>query len=139
MKTIIAAVLLAVSAAAVRAVEPASVPAGYRAVTIPLSGHRLAFIRKGDHVDVLVTFEAVVADKSKEKVTATILQYVLVSNVQKPAKLEDMGAVELIVNPNESQYTALALHQGELDLAVRPESDKKLDPMEMASFRKLFR
>ena len=112
---------------------------GYRAVTLTFSGAQIAFVKKGDRVDVLVTFDAQMSDKAKEKVTATILQNVVVTNVSKPAKLEDRGAVEIMVNPNEAQYAALGQMQGELSLSIRAEGDTEMHPMEMASFRKLFR
>ena len=112
---------------------------GYRGIALTLPGNQLAFINKGDRVDVLVTFEAKMEHDIKEKVTATILQNVLVIGVRQPAKLEDNGALELEVNPNEGQYAALAVQQGSVHLLLRPEGDVEMKPMEMASFRKLFR
>jgi Flp pilus assembly protein CpaB len=112
-------------------------PEGYRAVTIPLPSARLAFVKKGDRVDVIVDFDAQMKD-AKEKVGATILQNVLVADVRASDKLEALGAVELIVNPNEAQYAALSLAQAEIHLSIRPPGDTKMAPMEMASFRKLF-
>jgi Flp pilus assembly protein CpaB len=141
IKIAAAALLLAAFAAVpARSAETSldAVPAGYRGMTVPLSGDQAAFIKKGDHVDALVTFDAKLKDKEKEKVTATILQNVLVLDIIKPAKLEDKGAVELVLNPNEAQYLALSLQQGELRLTLRAPSDKEMQPMEMASFRKLF-
>ncbi|MDD5657060.1 MAG: RcpC/CpaB family pilus assembly protein [Elusimicrobia bacterium] len=141
--------LLAVMAVAAWTASPGQTPAprtpdkngvikGYRGVSIPLSGHQLAFVNKGNRVDALVTFEAQMADR-KEKVTATILQNVVVVNVIRPGKLGDAGVVELLLNPNEAQYAALAMHQGDIHLSVRAEGDTKMEPMEMASFRKLFK
>ncbi|MCX5797247.1 MAG: hypothetical protein NTY77_17285 [Elusimicrobia bacterium] len=113
--------------------------AGYRAIALPMSGYKIAFLEKGQHVDVMVTFDAVMKDKKKEKVTATILQNVMVVNVQKPAKLEELGVVDLLLNPNETQYAALSSYQGELSIGRRAEGDVAMTPMEMASLRKLFR
>lgn len=141
MKTAAAALLLAAFAAVSASAETSSlevVPKGYRGMPVPLSGDQAAFIHKGDRVDALVTFDAQLKDKVKEKVTATILQNVLVLDIIKPAKLEDKGVVELILNPNEAQYLALSLQQGELRLSVRSPGDTEMHPMEMASFRKLF-
>jgi Flp pilus assembly protein CpaB len=142
MKTkIAAAALLAVLAVAPAGAEtssPIPVTAGYRGVAVPVSGEQAAFIKKGDRVDALVTFEALLKDKVKEKVTATILQNVMVMEVIRPEKLDDKGVVELLLNPNETQYLALSLQQGSLLLSVRAEGDKEMHPMEMASFRKLF-
>jgi Flp pilus assembly protein CpaB len=146
--TALAAAALACLTAGVRAQdakdpEPkagkAVLTAGYRGVSLALAASQLAFVKKGDRVDVLVTFDAEMADKKKEKVTATILQNVVVLEVRMPAKLDERGAVELLVNPNEAQYAALGVFQGELSLLRRAEGDVKMTPMEMASFRKLFR
>lgn len=119
--------------------HPTTLIAGYRAMTLYLSSDQVQFLNKGDHVDALVTFEAKMKDNVKEKVAATILQNVLVLDVVKPAKPEDKGVVELVLNPNESQYLALSLQQGELRLVRRAEGDTEMHAMEMASFRKLFR
>jgi hypothetical protein len=113
--------------------------AGYRGFALTLPGTQLAFVNKGDRVDVLVTFDAQMKDNVKEKVTATILQNVLIVGVRAPAKLDENGVVELEVNPNEGQYAALALQEGAVHLLMRAEGDKEMKPMEMASFRKLFR
>ncbi len=112
---------------------------GYREVAIPLPGNRLAFVKKGDHVDVLVTFEAIMKDNRKEKVTATIIQNARVEDVLKPAKLEDNGVVELLLNPTEADYAVLSKAQGEIDIIIRSQGDVEMVLMEMASFRKLFR
>jgi Flp pilus assembly protein CpaB len=138
----VAALLASLAILPARGAETSSlevVPAGYRGMPIPLSGDQAAFVKKGDRVDVMVTFEAKLKNEVKEKVTATILQDVLVFDVIKPAKLEDKGVIDLILNPNEAQYLALSLQQGELRLSVRAPGDKEMHPMEMASFRKLFR
>lgn len=112
---------------------------GYRAISLPLAGYKIAFLEKGQRADLLVTFDAVMKDNKKEKVTATIMQNVVVVNVVKPAKLEETGAVELLLNPNEAQYAALSQYQGELSITRRAEGDTAMAPMEMASLRKLFR
>jgi hypothetical protein len=112
---------------------------GYRGFSMTLSGSQLAFLNKGDRVDVLVTFDAKMKDDAKEKVTATILQNVVVLGIRQPAKLDQPGVVELEVNPNEGQYAALSVAQGAVQLLLRAEGDTEMHPMEMASFRKLFR
>jgi hypothetical protein len=111
---------------------------GYRATAIPVSGNQVMFLKKGDRVDVLVTFDAQMKT-SKEKVTATILQNCVVTEVYRPADAEKMGVVQLLLNPNEAQYAALAYRQGELSVTLRAPNDTEMHPMEMASFRKLFR
>ena len=112
---------------------------GYRGVAVPLPWYQVLFVEKGDRLDVFVTFEAKMKDGSKEKVTATILQNIVVVNVRKADKVEEPGVVELLVNPNEAQYIALALKQGEVHVASRAADDTEMKAMEMASFRKLFR
>ena len=106
---------------------------------MPVASHQLAFLKKGDYVDVMVTFEAKMAEGRKEKVTATILQNVRVVDVLKPAKAEAPGAVQLLLNPNEAQYAALSDAQGDIHIVRRAPGDTEMHPMEMASFRKLFR
>jgi predicted secreted protein len=119
--------------------DTAGIFPGYRAVSLPLPGHQLAFLKKGDYVDVMVTFEAKMANQRKEKLTATILQNVKVIDVLKPAKMEERGVVQLLVNPNEAQYAALSDARGDLHVVLRATGDFEMHPMEMASFRKLFR
>lgn len=112
---------------------------GYRGVSLPLGGSQALFVEKGDRVDMLVTFEAVMSSDVKEKVTATILQNVLVTAVRKPAAGEP-GVVQLLCNPNEAQYAALSLAQASnISLVRRAPGDFELRPMEIASFGKLFK
>lgn len=139
-KTLAALSLLLSLSSAARALPSASptIPSGYRGVALSLPWHQLAFVRKGDRVDVMLTFDAQIK-AGKEKVTATILQNVVVLDVQRPEKQDGRGLLELIVNPNEAQYLALSAMQGELAVGVRAPDDTELKPMEMASLRKLFR
>ena len=142
MRTAAAVLLLAsLSAVPARSAEGSldAVPAGYRGMAVPLAGTQAAFVKKGDRVDVMVTFDAQMKDNLKEKVTATILQDVLVLDVIRPGKLEDRGVIDLVLNPNEAQYLALGLMQGDMQISVRAPGDKEMHPMEMASFRKLFK
>lgn len=131
---------------AAAAPAPAAAPGlvqGYRGTTLPVGGDQVLYVKKGDRVDVLVTFDAKTQDKDKkerkEKVTATILQNVVVLNVRRPEKVDDLGAVELLLNPVEAQYAALSLAQGSIHIAVRAVGDVELHPMEMASFRRLIK
>ena len=127
-------------AAAAPAYQPKPrVTPGYRAFSLPLPGHQLAFLRKGQRVDVLVTFEALMKGDVKEKVTATILQNVIVLDLLKPEALDGRGVAELLLNPNEAQYAALSMLQGDVRVTARAEGDTKMTPMEMASLRKLFK
>ncbi|MFC1679723.1 RcpC/CpaB family pilus assembly protein [Elusimicrobiota bacterium] len=114
-------------------------PTGYRAMTLTLDQDQVRFIKPGQHVDVLVTFDALMKSDVKEKVTATILQNVLVLDVGKSEE-KGKGFLLLVLNPNESQYLALSIDANyKLRVAHRNMGDTKMKPLEMASFRKLFR
>ncbi|MBI5202324.1 MAG: Flp pilus assembly protein CpaB, partial [Elusimicrobia bacterium] len=135
------------------------IPPGYRGAILPIDSDLQKLLKPGDRVDILVTFDAKMQDSSKEKVTATILQNVLVLGVganlgqgltakefqqktggeQNSAAFSEKGFLSLALNPNEAQYLALALNQGETTVVMRGLGDVEMHPMEMASFRKLFR
>ena len=135
------------------------VPPGYRGCVLPLENDLLRLIKPGDRVDILVTFDAVMGDNRKEKVTATILQNVLVLGVGSnlgqglsgaQAKAKDAAAsadqafsekagLSLALNPNEAQYLALSSKQGEVAVIVRGLGDVELHPMEIASFKRLIK
>jgi pilus assembly protein CpaB len=135
------------------------IPPGYRGAVMPIDSEMKALIKPGDRVDVLVTFDAMMADNRKEKVTATILQNVLVIAVgnnlgqgmsakqfkasgdkeEKSASFSEKAMISLALNPNEAQYLSLAMKQGEPTVVMRGLGDVEMHPMEMASFRKLFK
>ena len=112
---------------------------GYRGATIPVHGDQLLYLKKGDRIDLLATFDTITNKDIKEKVTATMLQNVIVINVQRPEKSSDMGAVELLCNPNEAQYLALSEVRGDIHIAIRAPGDVEMRPMEVASFRRLIK
>lgn len=135
------------------------IPPGYRGTILPIEPELKALIKPGDRVDVLVTFDALMADNRKEKVTATILQNVLViavgtnmgqglsakqfkdigSKDEKAAAFSEKSMISLALNPNEAQYLALAMKTGDTAVVMRGLGDVEMHPMEMASFRKLFK
>ena len=135
------------------------IPPGYRGAVLGIESELKALIKPGDRVDVLVTFEAVMADGRKERVTATILQNVLVIAVgtnlgqgmnakqakaatdkeTQSAAFAEKAMIALALNPNEAQYLALAMKQGDTNVILRGLGDVEMHPMEMASFRKLFK
>lgn len=135
------------------------IPPGYRGAIIPIEPELKALVKPGDRIDVLVTFDALMADNRKEKVTATILQNVLVVAVgtnmgqgltakqlkmagekeDKTAAFSEKSMISLALNPNEAQYLALSQRTGEIAVVVRGLGDVEMHPMEMASFRKLFK
>ena len=113
---------------------------GYRGVSLRVPGSQVMFLNSGDRADMLVTFEAILGSGAKEKVTATILQNVVVLKVDKPETADAAGVVQLLCNPNEAQYAALSLAQSKsINLIRRAPGDVELRPMEIASFRKLFK
>ena len=134
------------------------IPPGYRGALVGVQPELKMLIKPGDRVDVLVTFDALMADGKKEKVTATSLQNVLVIGVggdlgqgldmsgyeknqaqaEKNAAFSEKATIALALNPNEAQYLALAMKQGEPSILLRALGDAEMHPMEMASFRKLF-
>ncbi len=121
-------------------VSPGSLEPGYRAVSIPAAGDQLLYVKKGDRVDVLVSYVAPSEKGGKELTTATILQNVVVTNIIKPAKVEDQGVIEFLMDPVEAQYVALSVARGKkVEIAVRAPGDHDVHPMDMASFRKLIR
>jgi len=135
------------------------IPPGYRGAILGIEPELKLLLKPGDRVDVLVTFDALMADNRKEKVTATILQNVLVIAVgtnlgqglsakqakdqaekeDKTAAFSEKAIIALALNPNEAQYLALAMKQGETTVVLRGLGDVEMHPMEMASFRKLFK
>lgn len=134
------------------------VPPGYRGAVLQVDSELLKLIKPGDRVDILVTFDAVVGEK-KEKVTATILQNVLVLGVgsnlgqgmtaelaRKQSAAEsamqaftDKGVLSLALNPLEAQYLALSQEIGKVSVVVRALGDVEVHYMEIASFRKLIK
>ncbi|MFA6582756.1 MAG: Flp pilus assembly protein CpaB [Elusimicrobiaceae bacterium] len=131
----------------------------YRGVSLKVTNDILGLIKPGDRIDILVTFEGVMNDGRKEKVTATILQNILVlgvggdlgqgmtarqakdqqSKTNEAKAYSDQGVLSLSLDPAEAQYLALAQKQGDVSITVRGLGDMERHPLEMASFRKIFR
>ncbi len=108
--------------------------AGYRGLILQMPGSELGWVKKGDSLDVISVFDAVMAGGTKEKVAATLLQNVKVAGVNARG-----GTIVLLVNPNEAQYAALAKVQGEVRLSLRAPGDSAMAAMEIASYRKLIK
>ncbi|MFA6092150.1 MAG: Flp pilus assembly protein CpaB [Elusimicrobiota bacterium] len=135
------------------------IPSGYRGAVIPVENELLKLIKPGDRVDVMVTFDALMADNRKEKVTATILQNTLVLGVgsnlgqgmaakdfadkekkdEQSAAFAEKGILSVALNAVEAQYLSLAMKQGDITVILRGLGDVEMHPLEMASFRRLFR
>jgi Flp pilus assembly protein CpaB len=136
---VIAGIAVAAAAAmthgrAEQAHRRAEIAEGYRGIILELSPNQLAWVKKGDSVDVISVFEAVMKDDKKEKVGATLLQNVKVVGVN-----ARKGTIVLLVNPTEAQYAALSKMQGTVNLSLRGPGDKALKPMEIASYRRLIK
>lgn len=134
------------------------VPPGYRGSVLPVDRSMLALLKPGDRVDILLTFDALLHSGRKEKVTATLLQSVLVLSVggdmgpgvpaaaarerqesdERAAAFAEHGVISVALNPKETQYLALALEQGKTFVSVRGLGDLELHPIEMAALAKLF-
>lgn len=143
MKTkVVIGLILAVLAAAgsawhCRAVAEynrADLAKGYRGLIMHMPAEQLSWVKKGDSIDVISVFEAVMKGGIKEKVAATILQNVKVAGVN-----QRKGTVVILLNPNETQYAALAKVQGEVSFALRKAGDSEMAMIEIASYRKLIK
>lgn len=135
---ILAAALLLAAGPAFASDKAPELKVGYRALAMSFPSHQLRYIEPGDRVDVMTTFSALMGkkdDTTKEDVTATILQNVIVLAVDRK-----FGVVQLELNPNEAQYAALfAAPDKTMWLSKRAKGDTEMHPMEMASAKKLFR
>ena len=130
------------------------VPPGYRAAVLPVERDLALLMKPGDRVDVVVTFEAMMAQGGRQKVTATILQNLLVLSVgkdlgaaagkaegppaDKTASFSQTETVSVALNPYEFQYLALAGETGRLGVSLRAPGDIEIHPIQMASLSKLF-
>jgi len=109
-----------------------AVPEGMRAVTValdPIIGVA-GFLKPGDHVDVLATFEV-----GETSVTKTVLQNVLLlatgseivkSKLEpggKQAKAETQPNATLAVTPTDAEKLILAESKGKLRLTLRPSGE----------------
>lgn len=133
------------------------VPPGYRAAALGIDAEMRSLVKPGDRVDVLVTFDAMMADGRREKATATILQNILVLAVgrnlgagmtasqfkssseaeDKTAAFAEKAAISLAVNPRELQFLALAGQQGTTSIGLRSPGDDNLHPVPVSLLRQL--
>lgn len=117
---------------------PRLLPGG-RAVPMSFPAWQLEGLRRGDRVDLMVTYENTGAGGSKELITATIIQSAPVLYVGK-SDSSGQGLVRLILTPVQAQYAALAAVQAkELRLSVRAEGDAEPRALEAASFKKIIK
>jgi Flp pilus assembly protein CpaB len=136
IKLVLLTVVMAVCAVGAKAEDlNMKVPPGYRATVVQADKAEFLFIKPGDRLDMLVTFDAQMKDNTKEKVTASILQNVLVLDT---VCKDGVYAVVLALNPNEAQYAMLSLGY-QVHFTIRGKGDTEMHPMEMASFRRLIK
>lgn len=136
IKLVLLAAVMTVCAAGAMAEDlNMKVPPGYRATVVQADKAEFLFIKPGDRLDMLVTFDAQMKDNSKEKVTASILQNVLVLDT---VCKDGIYAVVLALNPNEAQYAMLS-YAYQIHFTIRGKGDVEMHPMEIASFKRLIR
>lgn len=115
------------------------VPKGMRAVTVALDSiiGVAGFLKAGDRVDVLATFEVNKMGVDKVGVTKTVLQYVELLAIgpeirpeevarpasEKAARPKEQPNATLAVTPQEAEKLILAESEGKLRLVLRPAGD----------------
>jgi pilus assembly protein CpaB len=134
------------------------VPPGYRGTVLGVDPELKNLIKPGDRVDVLVTFDAQMADGRREKASVTILQNILVIAVggnlgqgmtskqfksfdereEKASPLAEKATISVALNPEELEYLALASKQGETTIGVRGPGDGDMHAIQIATLGHLF-
>lgn len=115
---------------------------GGRVVPMVFPAWQAEGLKRGDRVDLLITYDNPVAGGTRETIAATIIQAAPVLSVTRPKddSAEAKCSVRLILTPVQAQYAALAAVQArELRLAVRAEGDAEIKPMEAANFKKIIK
>jgi Flp pilus assembly protein CpaB len=96
------------------------IPAGYRAVTVPIDNADVRWARQGGRVDVMVTIN----DADRKPVTHVVLQDVPVLNHDRPIRRDESGRrvkvnfATLLVTPAEADRLAVAETTGTLGFAL---------------------
>ena len=111
---------------------------GYRGMSIQVPEWEGESISPGNRIDVIVTFPEGDPSRSKERSGRTLLQNVLVLDVQ-PQASSHASTLRLALNPNEAQYLALAIDEGRIHVTVRGYGDVERHPLVGPGFRKLFK
>ncbi len=131
---------------------------GNRAYILEVSNQVAKMIKPGDKVDILITFDAQLKTNSKEKMSVTILQNILVLGVgsnlgqgldkaaknknkeeeQNNAAFSDTSTLSLSLGLEAAQYLALAQEEGEITVVVRAPGDMNETSVPITSFSSLF-
>lgn len=134
------------------------IPLSMRGYIIKVDSSMAGMVKPDDNIDVLLTFEAVMKNGTRQKVTVTLLQNVKVLGVgsdlgqgldaksaaalrskeEDAAAYTDSSMLSLALTPRDAQYLALAQSEGEIAVILRSPGDVNLFMMEIATFEKLF-
>lgn len=129
---------------------------GFVLTNVPIS--TASMIKPDDNVDILLTFEAVMKNGARQKVTVTLLQNIKVLGVganlgqgldaksaagmrskeDEAAAYTDSSTLSLALSPRDAQYLALAQSEGDVSVILRSHGDGTNYLMEIATFEKLF-
>jgi len=130
-----------------------------RGFIITVDNNVASMIKPDDNVDILLTFEAVMRNNVRQRVTVTLLQTVKVLGVganlgqgldakaaaamknqeEDAAAYTDTSALSLALSPEAAQYLALAQGEGTLSVILRGPGDMKAERRDIATFDRLFK
>lgn len=134
------------------------IPVQMRGYVISVPVTTAGMIKPDDNVDVLLTFEAMMKNGSRQKVALTLLQNVKVLGVgsdlgqgldartaaamknkeEDASAYSDNSVLSLSLSPRDAQYLALAQAEGDISVILRSHGDVTNYLMEIATFDKLF-
>ena len=134
------------------------IPVQMRGFIIKVDSTVAGMIKPDDNVDILLTFEAVMKNGARQKVTVTLLQNIKVLGVgaslgqgldaksaagmrskeDEAAAYTDSSTLSLALSPRDAQYLALAQSEGDVSVILRSHGDGTNYLMEIATFEKLF-
>jgi len=116
------------------------IPAGLRAVSVAVDEESGVgyMIKPGDYVDVILTFQEQADSRTRNMVTATLLQDARVvatgqdfTSSSKPTKYD---SVTLALTPDEAELVIFGREKGKISLALRPLGDRTREKVRMKSF-----
>ena len=131
---------------------------GMRGFVITVDNNVAGMVKPDDNVDILLTFEAMMKNGARQRVTVTLLQAVKVLGVgsnlgqgmdaktaaalknqeEDAAAYSDASALSLALSPQAAQYLALARAEGDLSVILRAPGDMGTERYEISTFEKLF-
>ncbi len=135
------------------------IPPKMRGYVLTVDNNLASMIKPNDNVDILITFEAMMKNGARERVTMTLLQTIKVLGVgsnlgqgldaksaaalknkeEEDSAYTDVSALSLALSPRDVQYLALAQKEGDLSVVLRGPGDMNMYQMEIATFSKLFK